>query len=110
MLAAALAAGLASAERRRRRARRRVRPGRTALIRHPVDLYLVRPLGELAVAAAVLGERDAIAPYLDQARTLLAQLGDPPLWAAPLHWSELHADARGRRPATRRATRALAAS
>ncbi|MGH2950223.1 MAG: response regulator transcription factor, partial [Solirubrobacteraceae bacterium] len=66
--------------------------GRTALIRHPVDLYLLRQLGELAVAAALLDERETIAPHLDQAWTLLAKLGEPPLWTVPLHWSELHAD------------------
>jgi DNA-binding NarL/FixJ family response regulator len=65
--------------------------GRTALIRHPVHLYLLRPLGELAVAAAALGEPGALAPHLARAHELLAHLGDPPLWAAPLHWSELHA-------------------
>jgi DNA-binding NarL/FixJ family response regulator len=65
--------------------------GRTALIRHPVNLYVLRPVGELAIAAAVLGERAALTPHLDQARALLANLGDPPLWAAPLHWCLLHA-------------------
>lgn len=65
--------------------------GRTALIRHPVNLFLLRPLGELAVAAAVLGEREAFAPYVAQAWPVLANLGDPPLWAAPLHWHLLHA-------------------
>ncbi|MGB3440863.1 MAG: LuxR C-terminal-related transcriptional regulator, partial [Actinophytocola sp.] len=65
--------------------------GRTALIRHPVHLYLLRPLGELTIAAAVLGEPDALAPHLARADDLLARLGDPPLWTAPLRWSELHA-------------------
>ncbi len=65
--------------------------GRTALIRHPVDLYLLRPLGELAIAAAAVGELPAFEPYLTQASTLLTKLGDPPLWAAALHWSVLHA-------------------
>ncbi len=92
LLAAALATGLA---------RRHADPaalaaafarGRTALIRHPADLYLLRPLGELAVAAAILGERESIAPHLDRARALLARLGDPPLWTVPLHWSLLQAD------------------
>jgi DNA-binding NarL/FixJ family response regulator len=65
--------------------------GRTALIRHPVHLYLLRPLGELTVAAAVLGETAALAPHLARAHDLLARLGEPPLWAASLYWSELHA-------------------
>jgi DNA-binding CsgD family transcriptional regulator len=91
VLAAALAAGLARRTGDTTALAAAFARGRTALIRHPVDLYLLRPLGELAVAAAVLGDRDAIAPYLDQARTLLAHLGDPPLWAASLHWQVLHA-------------------
>jgi DNA-binding CsgD family transcriptional regulator len=66
--------------------------GRTALIRHPVNLYLVRQLAELAVAAGMLGERESITPHLDQAWALLGRLGDPPLWTVPLHWGELHAD------------------
>ncbi len=65
---------------------------RTALIRHPVDLYLVPQVGELAVAAAILGERASIAVHLGQARALLARLGDPPLWTVALRWSELHAE------------------
>jgi DNA-binding NarL/FixJ family response regulator len=91
VLAAALAAGLARRAEDATALAEAFARGRTALIRHPVNLYLLRPLGELAIAAAVLGERDAIDPYLDQARTLLATLGDPPLWAAPLHWALLHA-------------------
>lgn len=65
--------------------------GRTALIRHPVHLYLLRPLGELAVAAAVLGETGALTSHLNRAHALLERMGDPPLWSAPLYWSELHA-------------------
>jgi DNA-binding NarL/FixJ family response regulator len=91
VLAAALAAGLARRTDDTTALAEAFGRGRTALIRHPVDLYLVRPLGELAVAAAALGERDALTPYLDQARVLLTNLGDPPLWAAPLHWCVLHA-------------------
>ncbi len=83
---------------------------RTALIRHPVGLYLVRPLGELAVAAALLHERESVAPHLDQAWALLAKLGDPPLWTVPLHWSELHAElATGDLDAVRRRSTALSA-
>lgn len=91
VLAAGLAAGVARRTDDTKALAEALARGRTALIRHPVTLYLLRPLGELAVAAAVLGERDTIAPYLGQARTLLAGLGDPPLWAAPLHWCVLHA-------------------
>jgi DNA-binding CsgD family transcriptional regulator len=64
---------------------------REAIVRHPVDLFTLLPLGELAVAAARLGEFGRIAPHLEQARILLQQLGDPPLWVVPLHWYGLHA-------------------
>jgi DNA-binding CsgD family transcriptional regulator len=64
---------------------------REAIVRHPADLFALLPLGELAVAAARLGDFDRVAPHLQQARTLLERLGDPPLWAAPLHWYGLHA-------------------
>ena len=62
-----------------------------AVLRHPVDLFTFLPLGELAMAAARLRDQDRLAPHLTAARTLLAGLGDPPLWAAPLYWSGLHA-------------------
>jgi DNA-binding CsgD family transcriptional regulator len=64
---------------------------RDIVLRHPVDLFTLLPLGEFDVAAARLGERDRLAPHLRQAWQLLHALGDPPLWAASLHWSGLHA-------------------
>ncbi|HEX9336600.1 MAG TPA: helix-turn-helix transcriptional regulator [Pseudonocardiaceae bacterium] len=62
-----------------------------AVMRHPVDLFTVLPLGEFAVAAARLRDQARLRPHLDEAWTLLAALGNPPLWATPLHWSALHA-------------------
>jgi DNA-binding NarL/FixJ family response regulator len=62
-----------------------------ALIGQPVDLFTLLPLGELAVAAARLGEQHRVAGQLAEADSLLAALGDPPLWSAPLRWSRLHA-------------------
>lgn len=91
VLAAALAAGLARRTDDTTALAEAHARARTALIRHPVNLYLLRPLGELAVAAAVLGERETLTSHVDQALALLADLGDPPLWAAPLHWCLLHA-------------------
>ena len=91
VLAAALAAGLARRTDDATALAEAHARGRTALIHHPVNLYLLRPVGELAIAAAVLGERDTLTPHLRQAQALLATLGDPPLWAAPLHWCLLHA-------------------
>jgi DNA-binding CsgD family transcriptional regulator len=64
---------------------------REAIVRHPVDLFTLLPLGEFAVAAAKLREFDRVAPHLEQARILLERLGDPPLWSTPRHWYGLHA-------------------
>lgn len=62
-----------------------------AVLRQPVDLFSLLPLGELVTAAARLGDSRRLVPHLSAARTLLRQLGDPPLWSTPLHWSCLHA-------------------
>jgi len=62
-----------------------------ALLRHPMDLFSILPLGELTVAAARLRDEARLAAHLEQARALLTGLGDPPLWATPLWWGGLHA-------------------
>jgi DNA-binding CsgD family transcriptional regulator len=62
-----------------------------AVMRHPVDLFTLLPLGEFAVAAARLRDQSRLAPHLMEANALLHELGDPPLWSTPLHWSGLHA-------------------
>lgn len=62
-----------------------------AVVRHPVDLFTLLPLGEFAVAAARLRDQARLRPHLDEAHALLAALGNPPLWSTPLHWSCLHA-------------------
>ncbi|PRY47676.1 regulatory LuxR family protein [Geodermatophilus tzadiensis] len=60
---------------------------REAVVRHPVDLFTLLPLGELVVAAARLRDGDRLRSHLAEAQALLRRLGDPQLWAAPLHWS-----------------------
>jgi DNA-binding CsgD family transcriptional regulator len=91
LFAAALAAGLARRESDIPVLRTAWVAAREAIVRHPVDLFTLLPLGELAVAAARLREFDRVAPHLEEARILLERLGDPPLWSAPLHWCGLHA-------------------
>ncbi|MGH3795658.1 MAG: LuxR C-terminal-related transcriptional regulator [Pseudonocardiaceae bacterium] len=91
LLAAALAVGLARRESDLPTLLTAWGAAREAIVRHPVDLFSLLPLGELAVAAARLREFDRVAPHLEQARILLARLGDPPLWSTPLHWYGLHA-------------------
>ncbi|GAB3813817.1 helix-turn-helix transcriptional regulator [Micromonospora zhanjiangensis] len=72
---------------------------REAVLRHPVDLFTLLPLGELAVAAARLGELDRLGPQLAEARAVLHRLGDPVLWSTPLHWNLLHAAIAAEHPA-----------
>jgi DNA-binding CsgD family transcriptional regulator len=64
---------------------------REAVLRHPVDLFTLLPLGELVVAAARLREVDALAPHRSAAAELLGRLGNPPLWATSLQWSGVQA-------------------
>ncbi|GAY11086.1 helix-turn-helix transcriptional regulator [Pseudonocardia sp. N23] len=64
---------------------------REAIVRHPVDLFVLQPLGELAIAANRLRETSWVRPHLEEAAALLDRLGRPALWSAPLHWSQLHA-------------------
>jgi DNA-binding CsgD family transcriptional regulator len=70
-----------------------------AVLRHPVDLFVLLPLGELAICAARLGDHGRMAPHLAEAGTLLERLGNPPLWTAPLRWSRLHAAIIAEQPA-----------
>ncbi|MGY1592019.1 LuxR C-terminal-related transcriptional regulator [Geodermatophilus sp. SYSU D00708] len=60
---------------------------REAVVRHPVDLFTLLPLGELVVAATKLQDDDRLRPHLAEAQALLRRLGDPQLWATSLHWS-----------------------
>jgi DNA-binding CsgD family transcriptional regulator len=64
---------------------------REAIVRHPVDLFVLQQLGELSIAATRLREASWVRPHLEEAAALLDRLGNPALWAAPLHWSALQA-------------------
>ncbi|MDT5335278.1 MAG: hypothetical protein QOD90_783 [Mycobacterium sp.] len=61
------------------------------LSEYSMDLFALLPLGELWVAAARLRQVDLIQPALDEAFNLLDTLGNPTLWAVPLHWAGVHA-------------------
>jgi DNA-binding CsgD family transcriptional regulator len=71
---------------------------REAIVRHPVDLFVLLPLGELTVAAARLRDTARLSPHLEQAWDLLRRLGDPVLWGTPLHWYGVHAAILSGRP------------
>lgn len=66
-------------------------PAREALLRHPVDLFSLLPLGELVVGAAKLGVVEQLGPYRSSAAALLGRLGNPHVWTTCLHWSGLQA-------------------
>jgi DNA-binding CsgD family transcriptional regulator len=91
LFAAAIEVGLARREGDLSALQRGWSRAREAMLQHPVDLYVLLPLGELAVAAARLSEQWWIEPHLRQADVLLEQLGEPALWRVPLHWSGVHA-------------------
>ncbi|HWC78552.1 MAG TPA: LuxR C-terminal-related transcriptional regulator [Pseudonocardiaceae bacterium] len=73
---------------------------REAVLAHPVDLYMLQPLGEIAVAAAKLREDHLLAEHLYQAETMLDRLGRPALWTGTLHWYGLHAAIAAESPKT----------
>ena len=66
-------------------------PAREALLRHPVDLFSLLPVGELVVGAAKLDLLGHLAPYRSAAAALLARLGNPHVWTTSMHWSGLQA-------------------
>nr|WP_237740842.1 LuxR C-terminal-related transcriptional regulator [Arthrobacter crystallopoietes] len=72
---------------------------RTGLLHVAIDLFSLLPLGELMVAAARLRESARLEPHLAEAWSLLERLGDPPLWAVPLHWQAVQAAILAERPA-----------
>ncbi len=75
-----------------------------AVVRHPVDLFTLLTLGEFVVAAAKLGDEARLGPHLLEAKALAARLGDPSLWLASLHWSNLHAAIVAEKPADEHVT------
>ena len=64
---------------------------REAMLHTSVDLYSLLPWGELMVAASRLRETRRVAHYVDEAWKLLGRLGEPSLWAVPLHWAAVQA-------------------
>jgi len=66
-------------------------PAREALVRHPLDLYSLLPMGELVVAAARLRHPEQTAHLGAQAAELLDRLGAPPVWSAAWHWAGVQA-------------------
>lgn len=65
--------------------------GMEVLSEYSIDLFALLPLGELWVGAARIRQVEQVRHALDQAFTLLESLGNPTLWAIPLHWAGVHA-------------------
>lgn len=61
------------------------------LAEYSMDLFSLLPLGELWVAAARMRQVDRLQHTLAESFALLGSLGNPVLWAAPLHWAGVHA-------------------
>ncbi|MCX2953644.1 LuxR C-terminal-related transcriptional regulator [Lentzea sp. NEAU-D7] len=91
LLAAALELGITRRTGDLRTLRSAWEPAQQALVVHPVDLYTLIPLTEIAVAAARIGQFHRVETHLDEAWTLLGDLGDPPLWSVLPRWNAFHA-------------------
>ncbi|MDX8035420.1 helix-turn-helix transcriptional regulator [Lentzea sp. BCCO 10_0856] len=91
LFAAALDLGIARRAGDLRALRDAWEPAQQALVVHPVDLYTLIPLTEIVVAAARIGQFHRVEAHLDEAWSLLARLGNPPLWMALPRWHALHA-------------------
>jgi DNA-binding CsgD family transcriptional regulator/tetratricopeptide (TPR) repeat protein len=87
IFAAALEIGLARRTGNRTALTRTWHAAREAILRQPIDLFVLLPLGEFVVAAAVLGDSHLLDTHVKQSWVLLTSLGEPDLWATPLRWA-----------------------
>ncbi|SEF38445.1 regulatory protein, luxR family [Amycolatopsis pretoriensis] len=62
-----------------------------AMMRQPVDLFALLPLGEVLVAAARIEEGYRVSVHRDRAFAVLDRHGSPVVWSAWLHWAAFHA-------------------
>ncbi|WP_248243205.1 LuxR C-terminal-related transcriptional regulator [Microbacterium kunmingense] len=60
---------------------------RSRATRAEIDLYSLLPLGELVIVGARLEDAAWMQPAFDRALALVADLGEPSTWSAPLHWA-----------------------
>ncbi|MFD5213400.1 LuxR C-terminal-related transcriptional regulator [Microbacterium sp. NPDC058345] len=63
------------------------REARGCLLRAEIDLYLLHPLTELISAATRVGDAARVETHLTRALEIVEALGDPPVWAAHMHWA-----------------------
>ncbi len=69
------------------------REAHDVMMRHPVDLFALAPLGELLVAGARLGDVERLAPWGRARNELLDALGNPVLWKIHACWVDIQAAA-----------------
>jgi DNA-binding CsgD family transcriptional regulator len=62
---------------------------RDVVYRHPADLYALDAFGEIAAAAARVGDVDVARARLGELADVVDRLGTPPLWATPLSWARV---------------------
>uniref|UniRef100_UPI000FDC78DB hypothetical protein n=1 Tax=Microbacterium sp. CPCC 204701 TaxID=2493084 RepID=UPI000FDC78DB len=60
---------------------------RARVLRVEPDLFTLLPLGEAVIASARLGDAGSMQAAFDHGLRIVARLGEPPAWAAPLHWA-----------------------
>lgn len=72
--------------------------GRDILLRHPVDLFVLLPIGEFVVAAARLQDFDRLGAHLADTWRLLDDLDQPLVWAPAMHWYAVQAAILRNRP------------
>jgi DNA-binding CsgD family transcriptional regulator len=63
------------------------------------DLYSLHPIAEFVSTAAVLGDTERFDSAFIGALSVVARLGEPPAWTAPLHWAGVQRSILLRRPA-----------
>ena len=63
------------------------RRARESMMHVTFDLFTLLPLVEFVTAAVRLGESARVRRHFEEALERVRGLGDPPLWAAHLHWA-----------------------
>ena len=63
------------------------------------DLFNLLPIAEFVSTAAILGDTERFDSAFTGALSILARLGEPPAWSAPLHWAGVQRGILLRRPA-----------
>ena len=63
------------------------RKARESILHATFDLFTLLPLAEFVTSAVRLGESARVRRHFEESLERVRGLGDPPLWAAHLHWA-----------------------